>query len=227
MPARCCGATRERGGIYAEVPTSPFGLPLEYFLVDPPHVVDTKALGLTPLGVKLLPDSQGVFHIWDIVGGDSYPNVTDMVEEIRSLGVSRRLSDKLDYKKLSPRSKIIMLHSRAFIENFEEYASLRDCPTSKEGHERSDKMCVKLWWEDITDGTPTKSDIREVARMLPSCMYKGLSRPEGVTPKYKLAIFASFTLGRLVVVRDDDQKRMDTALGAVRQSQLAVDVVDE
>jgi hypothetical protein len=227
MPARLCGATREKGAIYCEVPTSPFGLPLEYFLVDPPQVVDAKALGLTPLGVKLIPDTQGIYHIWDIVGGDFYPNVADMIEEIRALGVSRRLSDKLDYKKLTPRSKIIMLHSRAFIENFEEYDSHEDCPTAKEGHEFPNRMCVKLWWEDLTDGTPTKPDTREVARVLPSCMYKGKSRPNGITPKYKLAIFASFTIGRLAVVKDDDQKRMDKALGVTRQSQLAVDVVDE
>jgi hypothetical protein len=100
----------------------------------------------------LIPDNNGTYHVWDWVGGNYYPNVSDFVEEARRHGVSRRLSGKLEFNKLSLKSKLILLHRRAHIENFAEYRSATGCPCHKGGHEGNKVMCVKHWWEDIEGG---------------------------------------------------------------------------
>ena len=78
---RQCGY-RKKGGAYLTVPTSGDGAPIEYFLVDPPQPVDLETLGIVPRGVHLI-EKEGVWHVFDVVGQDSYPNVADLVEEAR------------------------------------------------------------------------------------------------------------------------------------------------
>lgn len=69
-------------------------------------------------GVGLVP----VTHIFDEVGTDNYPNVADFIEEARRRGVSRRLElEASEYARLTPRSRLIMLHKRACIFNPDEY----------------------------------------------------------------------------------------------------------
>ena len=50
---RACGR-RVRGGVYAENRLSEDGLPIEYFIVDPPTPVELDELGLAPVGVQLI-----------------------------------------------------------------------------------------------------------------------------------------------------------------------------
>src|SRR5262249_38923290 len=76
---RQCGY-RKKGGVYLTVPTSEDGAPIEYFLVDPPQPVELGALGIAPRGVHLI-ENEGVWHVFDVVGQESYPNVADFVEE--------------------------------------------------------------------------------------------------------------------------------------------------
>jgi hypothetical protein len=98
QPVRGCG-TRVKGGIYAECKLSPFGMPIEHFLIDPPNPIPDD-LGLTPVGVKLF-ERDGVFHILDWVGSAHYKNVADFIEETRNFGASRRLSKSTDFSKLT------------------------------------------------------------------------------------------------------------------------------
>lgn len=166
---RGCGK-RLRGACYAVVPMSPYGMPLEHFLFDPPVVVDAKELGLSPIGVKLLrrPGDLDVYDVYDIVGADSYPNVSDFVEEARRFGVSRRLSSAIDFSLLTEKSKLILLHSKAFILNPDDYhpGCKFDCPKEIAEHNaiwsaaRPEKLpgrttipsCIGLWNHDIEDG---------------------------------------------------------------------------
>lgn len=150
---RGCGS-RVEGGIYACVPTSPNGRPVEHFLCCPPIRIDADEYGLSNIGVKLIdlpetclycggggkviahinpvpqdcPDCKGlglvpVSHVFDIIGGEHYPNVADFIEEARRLGISRRLElgDAKEYARLSSRSRLFLLHARAIIENPQDY----------------------------------------------------------------------------------------------------------
>jgi len=234
---RGCG-TRQKGGIYVECPLSPYGKPLEEFLVDPPIPVDVKALGITQVGVKLV-ERGGVWHIMDWVGSGHYENVADFVEEVRRFGLSRRLSKSLDFKKLSPQSRIILLHSRAFIENFKEYykaeeGDVKGCPKdiSAHQHEEQEECCARLWWQDITGGEcdsflPDETPTRSVKRTMPSFEYNGLSKPEDVEPDYKVAIFASFPVTNIAVVRDPQEETHKAAIDLLSGSRLPVELVDE
>lgn len=228
---RGCG-TREGGGVYVEVGLSPWGRPVEHFLVDPPVRVDAKGLGLSSIGVKLVfvPDGDctackgegtvlegaepgvydilpeihrvicpacdgkgylGTWHIFDIVGQKHYPNVADFVEETRRFGVSRRceLASAEEYAKLTPQSRLVLLHQRAWVGAFETYARewvpgyYDTCPKHLTAHlERVDQIrdrvpqkeefcCAGVWWQDLQwdtceqepvepEGSPTISAMR-------------------------------------------------------------------
>jgi hypothetical protein len=245
---RGCGS-RKKGGIYAEVPLSPFGSPFEHFLFDPPVKVDLEAMGLSPIGVKLLkrPD-EDVYDVYDIIGADSYPNVLDFIEEAKRFGISRRLSSRIDFSLLTEKSKLIVLHSRAFIENAGAYwpEAKFKCPKAIQKHEIWEgqrvgddplPMCIGLWGQDIEDGNEhpendpgyirPSDDPRFVLRTMPSFSYEGYRRPDGVTPEYSTAIFGSFHLGRLVVINDPDDKTHEPALAKAKAAQIPVESEDE
>lgn len=63
--------------------------------------------------------TETVTHVFDIVGGEYYPNVADFLEEARRMGVSRRLEldNNLQYARLTKRSRLMLLHRRAVINN--------------------------------------------------------------------------------------------------------------
>ena len=192
---RGCGR-RVRGGLYWECGLGPHGTPVEEFLLDPPVPPPTglglRARGVTPLVVD------GVTHLLDWVGADSYPNTADFVEEVRRCGLSRRLPVTLDLSALSPASRLLLVHARARVVNAGEYGPF-PCPTDR--HVPGTDGCVGVWWEDVEGGEPCGGDNpRAVIRRLPSLAYAAWRRPHGVTPEYTAALFASFPAARLVVV---------------------------
>lgn len=88
---RGCGR-RKPGGIYLETELSPFGKPIEDFLVDPPIPVDGDGWEfLTPIGQHLV-QKENIWHIADWVGSEYYPNVLDFVLETEQFGLSRRIA---------------------------------------------------------------------------------------------------------------------------------------
>lgn len=238
---RGCG-TRKEGGIYGECGLSPYGLPLEAFLIDPPIVVDRENLGLHPIGVTLLEDpTSGVTHVVDWVGEESYSHVADFLEEARRFGVSRRLPRTLDSSRLTSGSRLVLLHRRAIIGNPAPYFAARDglrweqgCPAQRPDHRdpaQPPGMCAGLWWEDLTAGGPvpqegTGSDPRLVTRTMPSFTYQVRLRPAGVEPDYHLAMFASFPLSRIVVIRDPEGGTHEAAMDVAARAQLPVEAED-
>lgn len=236
---RGCG-TRLAGAAYLEVASSPFGQPIEYFLVDPPVRVPS-AMGLSPVGVKLLPrpGCPGVFDVYDWVGADSYPNVADFIEEARHFGISRRIAATAQFEQLSTDSRLILVHSRAWIKDANAYLTerRRSCPKKLPAHAPDapwPPMCAALWWEDIEDGYQPEDfdldiDPREVFRVFPPAnpqfRYRGRERPRHVAhAEYQPAIFASFPLHRIAVVRGGNHEQ--TAERA-RKAQLPLEIVDE
>ena len=119
---RGCGE-RQPGGVYLETGLSPYGRPLEEFLLDPPLPV--------PDGIDLInkpqlwqrtfaagePVCDAEEHpIYDMlmwVGAEFYPYCPDFIEEVRRYGASRRLNPNLDLSLLSRSSRMILVHPRA------------------------------------------------------------------------------------------------------------------
>jgi hypothetical protein len=269
MPVeRGCG-TRKEGGVYAECGLSSDGAPIEHFLIDPPVIIEKSELGLSDVGVKLMPRTSRchicngtgtihlvegqlpqacscggsgelvTWHILDIVGAEHYPNVADWVEETRRFGMSRRLARNLDFSLIDEDSRIFLAHSKAHIDNAEEYYDSADsfkiewtCPKSFARHSMSIPTgergicCAGIWWHDVNryDVKPYP-DMRRISRRMPSFSYEALCKPDGVEPRYKYAIFCKMPISRLVIVKGGEKE--DETLESVGKSKLRVDLVEE
>lgn len=242
-PPRQCGK-RKAGGVYLTVDSSPDGMPLEFFLLDPPAPLDMAAMGITPVGVHKV-DRAGVIHVFDVVGEDNYPNTIDVIEEARRLGISRR-AELFDYSDLTRNSRLILVHRRAMIENYPEM--LREmtqnqlakltCPHKKhitpEFHKTHilPQMCGGLWWHDL-EVESAKSEEESLAppekitRTL-ACgrKFEGWARPADFEPQYAYAAFASFPISRIEVVRENGEVP-EKKKARLSKSQLEVKEVDE
>jgi hypothetical protein len=246
--SRGCGNARVAGGIYVTVPTSPNGRPIEYFLVDPPAPVDVDPLGLSPLGMRLIkrPGTDDVYDLWDIVGQVHYPSPADFVEEVRRIGASRRVqnNDSIDWAKVTPESRLVVLHARAYVENWQaiawawaeeskKYQSLRgrqwECPTGKHDGVAPDCSCVGLWYEGIRNGEPSMDPTdppRTVRRVIPSGRYTARSPFEKTQPVERMGIVAILPMG-LSVIRDRQGGRHESALKRVQRAGVPVVLEDE
>jgi len=171
---RGCG-TREPGGAYLAVPLGPGGSPVEAFLVDPPIPVDAARLGLSAVGTTMI-DRDGVAHVLDVIGREHYPTVAAFIDEARRLGVSRRISRTAAFARLTPNSRLLLLHAHALIANAPEFETARPCPCDVPEHraDRFSGMCARLWWEE----------------------------PLGPAAQRRLAVFASFPIAQIEVVSD-------------------------
>ena len=234
---RGCGPARQAGGVYAECGLSPHGRPLEAFLLDPPVRLDLelqRALGVRPVGVALVPDTRraGVHHVFDWVGSVHYPNVADVLEEVRRYGMSRRLPRSLDFARLSPESRHVLIHASAWIDDPAPYFADRVeaaggrmwCPQARPEHadrNRPPAMCAGLWWEDVDGGVAGahRHGHRAVERQMPALRYVAAGPPPyppGYARRYTPALFASFPISRLVCVRDPDGGAHEAAAGRAR-----------
>ena len=237
---RGCGF-RQQGGVYAEVPLSDFGLPLENFLFCPPitHVKNNQgerapieqAWGLSPRGVTLI-HQDGAVHVVDIVGRQSYPNASDILEETRRHGLSRRLElSEEDYALLGPGSKILLAHAWGSKANASDYAldeppTASPCPKAHPYHERNvlTEMCAALHLEGIVGGeTYDEEKARAVRRTVGSTSYFGYSAPTGIDPtRNEMALIAAFPIHHITVVRHDDKEVENRAVE--RASKTAFDL---
>jgi hypothetical protein len=232
---RQCGY-RKKGGVYLTVPTSDDGAPIEYFLIDPPQPVELDALGIAPRGVHLI-EKEGVWHVFDVVGQDSYPNVCDVIEEARYLGVSRRC-ELLDYSRLTTESRLVLIHQRAYIRNFLEYlahfseqeaADFR-CPRRYHQIGALEEMCAGLWRHDVVEGIERDEEgsrDRVSRRLECGAQYQCYGQPDEVTPEYQYAIFAILPIGQIEVIEDPDDRTHEQKIERARKSQLPVNLIQE
>jgi hypothetical protein len=68
---------------------------------------------------------------------------------------------------------------------------------------------------------------RSVIRTMPSLIYRGMKRPEGVTPVYRYAAFATFPIGLIEAVRDPAGNTHIDAIERARASGIEVREVSE
>lgn len=111
------------------------------------------------------------------------------------------------------------------------------CPKRRRDHVDPDKPtpCASLLWEDVeggeayTAGEPGPGGLydRWTVRKLPSFEYVALAPPEGLKPKRRVGMFASFPLHRIVAVRDRHGDKHEVAAERARKSKLPVEVEDE
>jgi hypothetical protein len=251
---RGCGR-RQKGATYLSVPvTSKGGVPLDEFLVCPPRPVDRAALRLEPIGVQLI-EIGGITHVFDIVGATHYPNVADMISELRRHGASRRIAGTTDFRRLTPQSRLVLLHERAIIRNADQlrmilrneererrpdalgWSPLTFCPPRRLDHmalpiddPQPEEMCQALYWEDI-DGGETVLDPavpwRTVDRSVGSTTYRARRRPDHFEPVYELAIFAMLPIHHISVIRDPEGGRHRRAVDKANQGSLPVVLEDE
>jgi hypothetical protein len=183
---------------------SALGAPLESFLVDPPRIVDAQELGLNPRGVRLV-EIGGTWHILDWVGSKHYPFITDFLEETRRLGVSRKVSDQLDFSKLSKDSRMLFVHVHGAITNggdLEPFLNDFWCPTGKRHEAR--EGCVGLHWHLAP---PTEQDQLGSRRAIPCGNYGvKLMREKAPDALYALAVFASFPITRIALTINVDEQ---------------------
>jgi hypothetical protein len=237
IPVTRGSGNRVPGGIYAECGLSPEGLSVEHYLVDPPDLQCFDRMGVTPAGVRLV-ERKGVFHVYDWINSAHYPDLATFVEEVRRFGLCRRLPRSLRFDMLTDDSRLILIHSRAYVANFEQYASKwhgagvpcpghphRRCPKGMCAHDRDREpsMCAGVWWQDVTQGVAVEGDVRSVRVNAPSFSHLARRAPVGVVGRYLPAVFGTFPITRLVVVRGDDEEHQ-RGLDAAGKSLLPVDL---
>ena len=178
---RGCG-TRYPGAAYLALPLSPYGRPVESYLVDPPQVVRKDALGLAAVGTRMIQRDDGTTHVLDVVGAEHYPTVASFVDEARRLGVSRRIARTASFERLTSESRLLLLHERADVANALEYDTSRRCPTERDEHlaDGFRGMCARLWWEpEVSKSGQPAGDLRVV----PDRADRGRHRPGRRQPR--------------------------------------------
>ncbi len=214
--------------------------------MDPPPAIP-QAVELAPQGVMLF-EVEGVWHILDWVGSSHYPNVADFVEEVRQMGMSRRLPKTLAFERLTLESRHFLVHSRAIVAHPEmyrvphvepdtddttgrgPYRCPHNIPSHAAGVEVGETlhhpMCAGIWWEDLDpceyvgDGQD-----RKAKRRIPSGTYEGLGPPvEPRMREYLPGMFAAFPVWNLQVVRGGEH---EAAAADAGRSGIDVEVVDE
>ena len=251
---RGCGASRDYGGVYLEVGLSKFGAPLEDFLFDPVIACDWKKLGLSPRQPLLMPHENGRVDVVDWVGETHYPNPSDFLEEVRRLGLSRKLElSHKQYELLSSESRILIVLPRAYIHpQIIKHASIsnmnlvdypwRFCP--KDQHESRpsqgintifEEPCAGYLWQRTDHGSKpiledSYPDGRYVERVMPAFTYQAVRSCDAFLDAdpamFQPGFVASFQIGRLVVVNDPDGKQHEEKLDKLKAANLRVDLVE-
>lgn len=249
---RGCGS-RVAGGLYLTCPLVPFGLPVEHFLIDEPiHQVDVEnkmvpiaeAFRLSARGVTIteIPALGPGHHVIDWVGAEHYPNVADFVEEVRHFGVSRRISSRADFSKLTRDSRIVLAHPKAWIDDWiihyrteraikegpeEETHTFKDCP--RDGNQSShtdwpdETCCARWWWQDVVGGEPSPTEEpRKVFRQMPSFGYEAHEPPEGADGKHSLALFAAFPIVHIEAIMDREGMKHEQSMKKAEKSTIPV-----
>ena len=144
---RGCG-DREPGGVYVECGLSPYGRPLEEFLIDPslPVPAGWDLVNKPQARQRFLPSGEPALDdvglpIYDLliwVGEQYYPFCPDYIEETRRYGVSRRLNPNLDLSLLSQSSRMILAHPLARNTAWQEQQSPERCEKGVPGHAATD-----------------------------------------------------------------------------------------
>jgi len=230
---RGCGR-RVPGGTYLVCSTSPFGLPVEYFVVDPPVSVDMESFRS-----PILHEENGTCHVIMWIGEKFYPSAVDFIEEARVQGVSRRVPSGFPFEKLTKNSKMILIHPRATSENFTDlvkgkklplhrcrhYNKLTRKPQPIPAHENYKEFCFwHLYYTLARDETQAQRRIGSTQYRVPFC--KEIAEVIGRI-NYKPAVFATFPIHKIEHIRDRDGRVNPEFIKKAEKIKIPVEIVDE
>lgn len=242
--ARGCGDSRDCGGIYMECGSVEGGRPMWDLIKDPLEAVDPDALGLSPLGVKLI-EMDGVTHVFDWVGRRHYPNAADFLEEAVRYGLSRRISRKEDLQRLGPQSKLVLVHPNGYPVDV-PFGDRVPCPSGKHPEPSVRALIAEagaLWRVGEPSGIDTSDVVTPTTpiwarygieappgefgiRHMPAFRYTLGLCPHGVV--FRPGIVMVAPIERLCVVRDPHDVDIEReALDAAQQSSIPVTLEDE
>jgi hypothetical protein len=199
-PERGCGH-RVKNGIYIETPTDEDGVPVETFLICPS--IPMKG----PMrGQQLVKAANGVYHLIDRIGEGSYPYPSDFIEEVRRYGLSRRASISIPWHLLTQKSRIILTHPKAIVENLLDefdpnpvpdavccYADKHACEDAADPH-----ICNSWAWHYVHD-----KDTDRGVRDMPSFSYRPVIFT-GLRPTYTEGVIGAFPVARIAIIQGDN-----------------------
>lgn len=133
---RGCG-TRKPGGVYICTGLSPFGVPIEHFIIDPPIRHEG-----TTMRAPIIFERDGHNHLLFWVGEQFYPYPSDFIEEVRKFGASKRVSLSFPVEKLDEGSLMFFVHRKAIIENYQGLPGPEYCPKNKPSHISNGDYCI-------------------------------------------------------------------------------------
>ena len=198
---RGCGRRKE-GGVYACCGLSSSGKPVEYFVVDPAMPFDVKPFR-SPIFAQR---KDGVYDVIIWVGAEFYPTAPDFVEEVRKMGISRRISAHANLGCLTPmKSRMVFVHARAIAPQFDLPES-RWCKAKGQDH-----VCTFHLWdlsaliERKNHRVAVEGELATVST--PSTTYE-ISYPqalEGQEIEYQAGVFAAFPITHFEYVTKKQQ----------------------
>lgn len=236
MASRNCGSKRIENGLYICVESSPFGMPVEYFLLDPVRPVDIEPFR-TPIILERK-DGSGINDIMVYIGKQFYPFIPDYIEEAKVLGISRRIPRDFPIERLTPyKSRMFFVHERA-IPAF-KYQVQQECPRKLKHSKKEGDSCVFDLWplsslEDFDEKHKIHlvdswtAEVKTVATSytvhLPTSPQVNLEQKKEYL--YQTGIFAAFFVGHLEYV--NKKKKLPTELRKrIKKTDFDIEVVEE
>lgn len=211
---RGCGK-RVKGGLYACCGTSPFGEPIENFLIDPPQPYKGE-----PMRAPIVQEKDGVKDLIFWVGQEFYPYCPDYIEETRLFGASKRIPITMDLSGIVPfKSRMFLIHPRAIADTI---APAEDCPKNNPQHQKGDEFCIKALYYFV-DAEP--ADKRYVRRIGSTSYYIPLLL-KNVSPEYSPGFFLALPFTHMEYVMPEDGK-IDERVKRARDEGAQIALVDE
>ena len=214
---RMCGTGRQAGSIYVECGLFLNGTPIHQYLKDPPERIQPAMHGMSRLGVQVI-TKDGISHIIDWVGEDSYPYPADFIEEAKRMGVSRKIQPNADLRLIGKNSFLILVHSKGSMNNMEEVSAATDflCPNLK--HQQGERCCG-LHWAAPGDENNQRQLAEGSYDVIPPS-------PDAPKPEYVPAIFMAVPISAITIIRNHDGSVNNAAWESVSKSGFTPNVSD-
>jgi len=233
---RGCGE-RQTDGIYFESELSPFGRPLEDFLIDPPHpcfengITWSRSYQVFEREIDEKNDAGEVTgkikinHLIDWVGEEFYPSIWDFIEETRDKGISRRVSKDFDFSLITPfKSKIFFAHKKSrFDDTRHEYGHpWKFVPP--EDRTRITMLTPKSYYPP-TDNISVDKNIMKGNRVVGDLKYRVAQDTtlDHSVAALKDGLFMFCYITKTVYVRPTDPKMIEK----IKKLNIDIEIVDE
>lgn len=209
VPARGCGQP-QIGGLYLSIETAVNGVPLSTFFLDPTLPLHPMISAQVPNRGMAAIDSgevndkgQKIYHIFDHIGEDHYPNVWDWIKETELLGFHRKISPTFPFDLITPETMYFPVHSKAGLvdpmvfKNFYIHPAqlVEEC---KIPHKETD-TCINFLTNDLIGPEDEDQDMdeRKIIIQMPSFAYMGYRSPIEGQEEYIRSAFMRIPIGMM------------------------------